>query len=120
MPVKFLNKLISPLGVVIQKKPKRTLSDFEKKFPDFEKEDIERSDIVKNIIKIYEIKDDPISNIKENINTLNTTSNVITIDVSNSTSKTNSYMDNDAALIPKRHMKKNTVKNTDIFYDDFY
>jgi len=41
MPVKILNKLISPLGVVIQKKPKRTLSDFEKKFPDFEKEAIE-------------------------------------------------------------------------------
>jgi len=90
------------------------------KIINFEKEDIERSDIVKNIIKIYEIKDDPISNIKENINTLNTTSNVITIDVSNSTSKTNSYMDNDAALIPKHHMKKNTVKNIDIFYDDFY
>ncbi len=91
----------------------------------FEKEDIERSDIVKKIIKLYE--DEPLTNVNNDItivmNASNITSNVATNVTSNVTtnngvrcsSKTNNYLDNDAALIPKHQM----TRNTDIFYNGF-
>ena len=90
----------------------------------FEKEDIERSDIVKNIIKLYENKyyddDEPNSNVNKNLNNVtnlaNVTSNVTNKRILNSPLRINNYRDNDAALIPKHQL----TKNTDIFYNDFY
>jgi len=84
----------------------------------FEKEDIERSDIVKKIIKLYE--DEPLMIVNNNNITLvtnvsNITSNVTTNNGVSCSSKKNNYLDNDAALIPKHQM----TKNTDIFYNGF-
>ena len=73
----------------------------------FENEDIERSELVKKIIEIYENN----TQIVFDKNTINNTQQKIT----NNTIKHNNYLDNDAALIPKRHI----TKNTDIFFNGF-
>jgi phosphate starvation-inducible PhoH-like protein len=85
-----------------------------------EKEDIERSDIVKNIIKIYEEPEyKEISNVNKN-NTIVTViqSNKTVNAFFNTTKNIKEYYDNDndAALIPKRQMRR----NIDIFYDELY
>ena len=88
----------------------------------FEKRDIERSEIVKNIINIYESDDKStstnkithITNKNTNITSVipeNTTTTHTTCNKINTNYK---YKDNDAALIPKRHM----TRNTDIFFDN--
>ena len=114
------------------------------KVVNLEKEDIERSEIVKNIINIYNYDDKiVITNNKNNtaitfsninnkdiinngtIVTTTNTSNAIaapkntTISKYSSSNKlkNNNYRyndDNDAALIPKRHL----TKNTDIFFEN--
>jgi phosphate starvation-inducible PhoH-like protein len=102
-----------------------------------EKEDIERSEIVKNIIHIYDYDD---KNVSVNKKTNNVTSitmaditNINNKDIINNDTTTiaknttyikdssynkqkNNYKkyDNDAALIPKHHM----IKNTDIFFEN--
>jgi phosphate starvation-inducible PhoH-like protein len=107
------------------------------KIVNLEKEDIERSDIVKNIINIYEYND---KNVITNKNTNNVTSitmtditniattpntssaispknDTITQSSSSNKLKNNNYKyndDNDAALIPKCHL----TKNTDIFFEN--
>jgi len=107
------------------------------KIVNLEKEDIERSDIVKNIINIYEYND---KNVITNKNTNNVTSitmtditniaptpntssaispknDTITQSSSSNKLKNNNYKyndDNDAALIPKHHL----TKNTDIFFEN--
>jgi phosphate starvation-inducible PhoH-like protein len=97
----------------------------------FEKQDIERSNIVKDIINIYEYADkNKITN--NNTTHANTTTSTITsnknetnIAANNTTSITpttynkiiNNYKchdNNDAALIPKHHISK----NRDIFFDN--
>jgi len=104
----------------------------------FEKQDIERSDIVKDIINIYEY-DDKNKITKSNTSTNNNSSytnttnkNTTSINISNkattvpentnntthviSNKLNNNYKynyDNDAALIPKHHM----TRNTDIFFE---
>ena len=97
------------------------------KIINFEKEDIERSDIVKHIINLYET-DDKVVNNKNNIKTnvtilhnrndttvMNDTTNITnTAHLNTNAIKLKHYNDNDAALIPKHHM----TKNTDIFYDN--
>jgi phosphate starvation-inducible PhoH-like protein len=107
------------------------------KVVNLEKEDIERSDIVKNIINIYEYND---KNVITNKNTNNVTSITMT-DITNIATTTNTSSaispkndtiskssscnklknnnykyndDNDAALIPKHHL----TKNTDIFFEN--
>ena len=92
----------------------------------FEKYDIERSKIVKNVIDIYDY--DKNSN---TVNSSSSSSSTISSSSSNlkplekSINKCN-INDNDAALIPKRYIKKsntelitkrNITKNTDIFWD---
>jgi len=82
----------------------------------FEKEDIERSEIVKNIINIYDYED---SVVKKNKNTMlnNSTSAANTINTTNinkQSVRNNNYNDNDAALIPKHHISR----NSDIFFDN--
>jgi phosphate starvation-inducible PhoH-like protein len=108
------------------------------KIVNLEKEDIERSDIVRNIINIYENNDKNIITNKKTNNvtsitmtditniatTTNTTSaisskNDTTISkssLSNKLKKNNCNYndDNDAALIPKHHL----TKNTDIFFEN--
>lgn len=110
------------------------------KIVNLEKEDIERSDIVKNIINIYEYNDKNRININDqnnmtsitftnmaNITNIATTTNTssailpkndtITKSSSSNKLKNNNYKyndDNDAALIPKRHL----TKNTDIFFEN--
>lgn len=107
------------------------------KIVNLEKEDIERSDIVKNIINIYEYNDKNVSvNKKTNnvtsititdITNIATTTNnssaishkndTITKSSSSNKLKNNNYKyndDNDAALIPKHHL----TKNTDIFFEN--
>ena len=84
----------------------------------FEKEDIERSDIVKHIINLYE-SDDKVVNIKTNVTILHNVNNNNNNNNTNINSKTKinkikEYDDNDAALIPKRYM----TKNTDIFFEN--
>jgi len=108
-----------------------------------EKEDIERSDIVKNIINIYDYDDKNVSVNKKinnitsitmtdvtnkdiiNSNNIVTDTNSTTVaskktsnsKISSSTKVKNNYKiyDNDAALIPKHHM----IKNTDIFFENY-
>jgi len=86
----------------------------------FEKEDIERSDIVKHIINLYE-SDDKVVNIKTNVTILhnvnnnnNNNNNNTNINSKTKINKIKEYDDNDAALIPKRYM----TKNTDIFFEN--
>jgi len=75
----------------------------------FEKEEIERSEIVKNIIELYEY--DSSKQLTKNMELINTTSN----SNKNNFRNTNfTYKDNDAALIPRHHM----FKNSDIFFDN--
>ena len=103
------------------------------KVVNLEKEDIERSEIVKNIINIYEYNDKNV-NVKKNINNVtditftdliknNNNNNTIAYatntnntKISSCTKVKNNYKiyDNDAALIPKHHM----IKNTDIFFEN--
>jgi len=102
----------------------------------FEKRDIERSEIVKSIINIYECDDRniPTSNIihtaKKNTTSIapsnttlgssaiipeNTANTTMTLsNKTNNNSRYNHDTDNDAALIPKRHM----TRNTDIFFEN--
>ncbi len=70
----------------------------------FEKIDIERSEIVKKIIDIYDFEPK-----KKDISVIN--SNVTFSEKKN---ETQIISDNDAALIPKHHI----VKNRDIFFDN--
>ena len=85
------------------------------KIIDFEKQDIERSEIVKKIIDIYDF----------NITKCNTNSTVLNNNVKpsfslnknsnmNITTTTKYTNENDAALIPSHHI----TKNTDIFFSD--
>ena len=88
---------------------------------EFQKKDIERSDVVKKIIDIYDFNYDKINNetnriaiplLKDIKNTINPNNNY-----TNSTNvKYNRYniIDNDAALIPKHHI----IRNNDIFFDN--
>ena len=104
----------------------------------FEKQDIERSEIVKNMINIYECDDKniPTNNIihktKKNTTSIvssnTTTTATVAIIPENTTNTTltlpnkiikkcnyrDDNNDNDAALIPKRHM----MRNTDIFFEN--
>ena len=91
------------------------------KIINFTVDDVERSDIVKTVLKLYDniteigttiqkVESKPIHKIetKKETNTLNKNNTII---------EPKYYdMNNDAALIPKHHM----TRNTDIFYDDFY
>ena len=78
-----------------------------------ENEDIERSEIVKNVIAIYDYKksDKPILALKETLYVKETTNtNVTNTNVSKMMTKAD---DNDAALIPKRYISR----NYDIFFE---
>lgn len=83
-----------------------------------ENEDIERSEIVKNVIEIYDYKNGnkPVITLKEISNTnasvLNTNANVTNTNDTN-TSKNIAKRDDDAALIPKRRISR----NHDIFFE---
>jgi phosphate starvation-inducible PhoH-like protein len=100
----------------------------------FEKRDVERSDIVKNIINIYESDDKSTStnkithvtnkNARDIVSNNDTTTtsvipeNITTTTHTTSTKTDTNYNykitnDNDAALIPKHHM----TRNTDIFFN---
>jgi hypothetical protein len=72
---------------------------------EFDKYDIERSDIVKNIINIYDFN----NNITTSKNISLSNDNAITKKYS-----INNNNENDAALIPKHHISK----NSDIFFDN--
>jgi len=84
-----------------------------------ENEDIERSEIVKNVIEIYDYKNGnkPVITLKETSNTnasvLNTNVNVTNTNTNTNTSKNIAKRDDDAALIPKRHISR----NHDIFFE---
>jgi len=73
----------------------------------FEKEDIERSELVKKIIEIYENNTQIVFEKKAINNTQKITN------ITNNMIKNDRYLENDAALIPKRHI----TKNTDIFFN---
>ena len=87
-----------------------------------ENEDIERSEIVKNVIEIYDYKNGnkPVITLKE---TSNTNASVLNTNVTNTNANTNTNAtntskniakrDDDAALIPKRHISR----NHDIFFE---
>jgi phosphate starvation-inducible PhoH-like protein len=91
----------------------------------FEKNDIERSDIVKDIINIYDGDYKSISTEKNATSLVSNDNTTIIIPENTNTTyaifrkKDTTYNynvnnnDNDAALIPKRHM----TRNTDIFFD---
>lgn len=82
-----------------------------------ENEDIERSEIVKNVIEIYDYKkgDKQMAALKEPTHVKNVTT--ITVTNTTATNTTVSKMitkgDDDAALIPKRHISR----NHDIFFE---
>jgi phosphate starvation-inducible PhoH-like protein len=99
----------------------------------FDNDDIERSEIVKKVIEIYnyikpinkviEVKNDNITasvNITKNDNNVTATVNVTKID---NIKKTNglkyfSNIENDAALIPRKHIAKHySTHNYDIFFE---
>ena len=84
------------------------------KIVDFENNDIERSDIVKKIIKIYEHEAQKCNNLNEvkKIYTENTNSTA-KIKIKNAKKPSYFSSNDDAALIPK----KDVPKNTDIFWD---
>ena len=98
------------------------------KVVNLEKEDIERSEIVKNIINIYEYNDkNVIKNNNITVNAFNNNNNTVVnntvvsknntiakVSSPNKTKNNSKYKDNDAALIPKYHM----TKNTDIFFEN--
>jgi hypothetical protein len=89
----------------------------------FENEDIERSEIVKKVIEIYNFKKDVslienkkpvIKNIVPNITNTNTNITHIEPNISNFKSiKSYNISNNDAALIPKHHI----THNFDIFFE---
>ena len=87
----------------------------------FEKQDIERSDIVKDIINIYDYDEKSVNNKNSagSINYINNTTNTTnTTNINNkniNSIKLKHYNDdNDAALIPKQYISK----NYDIFFDN--
>jgi phosphate starvation-inducible PhoH-like protein len=85
------------------------------KIVDFEKRDIERSEIVKKIIDIYDfdiknLNNSNISNILNNSNNNTTTST----STNRTSTKKNIEKKDDAALIPKHHISK----NMDIFFEN--
>ena len=90
------------------------------KIVDFEKQDIERSEIVRKIIDIYDfdVKKIPVNN---NTNAqLNNVTGIIkfdnnTIPAKNIGSASKKYNTSDAALIPKHHI----TKNIDIFFNEY-
>jgi hypothetical protein len=81
----------------------------------FEKQDIERSDIVKDIINIYDYDEKSVNNKNStgSINYINNTTNINNKGI-NSIKLKHYNDDSDAALIPKHHI----TKNTDIFFDN--
>lgn len=85
------------------------------KIIDFEKQDIERSEIVKKIIDIYDLKvkvpKESTRNIKNNKNSSNIANNSYNNSIE---CIPNHKRNNDAALIPKYQI----TKNTDIFFSD--
>ena len=87
-----------------------------------ENEDIERSEIVKNVIEIYDYKkgDKPMVALKEPTHVKNVTTITVTNTTATNTTATNTTVskmitkgDDDAALIPKRHISR----NHDIFFE---
>ena len=88
------------------------------KIVDFEKRDIERSEIVKKIIDIYDfdiktLNNSNISNISNNSNNNNSTT------ATNNKTTSKKIIDkknDDAALIPKHHI----TKNIDIFFENSF
>lgn len=84
-----------------------------------ESEDIERSEIVKNVIAIYDYKksDKPMAELKESSHVKNvtttTSTNTNTTATNTTVSKNIIKRDDDAALIPKRHI----LRNHDIFFE---
>ena len=84
-----------------------------------ESEDIERSEIVKNVIAIYDYKksDKPMDALKESSHVKNVTTTTVTNTNTTATNTTVSKMitkrDDDAALIPKRYISR----NHDIFFE---
>jgi len=85
----------------------------------FDKRDIERSDIVKKIIKIYEYEKPLVSNANKSVNNTNITTTISNKNVSVTKKSTYNYNNNndDAAMIPKSFLMR---KGTDVFFDDFY
>ena len=89
------------------------------KIVDFEKQDIERSEIVRKIIDIYDfdVKKIPVNNIT-NVQVNNVTG-IIKFDNNTIPTKiesaSNKYETSDAALIPKHHI----TKNIDIFFNEY-
>jgi hypothetical protein len=72
----------------------------------FEKHDVERSEVVKKIIDIYDYD--------KNLNVpINTNANATVLEKHIQRTSTKDARDNDAALIPKQHI----TKNTDIFWE---
>lgn len=97
------------------------------KIINFTLDDVERSDIVKTMLKLYDnpvnnmkdIENKPINKVEHKIMDKIEPKKELFIPSKNNTTVTeNKYLDdnNDAALIPKHHM----TKNTDIFHSDFY
>ena len=90
------------------------------KIVDFEKQDIERSEIVRKIIDIYDFD---VKKIHVNNNTNVQVNNItgiikfdnITIPAKNIESASKKYNTSDAALIPKHHI----TKNIDIFFNEY-
>ena len=74
-----------------------------------ENEDIERSEIVKKVIEIYEYKKVNNVVIVDAINTTDTIDTINTTDTTDTINTTDKYkdIDADAALIPKRFISKN-------------
>jgi len=87
------------------------------KIIDFEKQDIERSEIVRKIIDIYDfdVNNNNNTNAQQNNVTgiINSTNNTIPAVYISSASK--KYETSDAALIPKHHI----TKNIDIFFNEY-
>ena len=90
------------------------------KIVNFEKRDIERSEIVKNIINIYDYDDKSCNSYKNN-NITSNDSNINNATLTNEIKQVNKIKhynqnNNDAALIPKHHISK----NSDIFFDNYF
>ena len=107
-------KNVNGLGDLINKISIYNNNTYEKnhliKIVDFEKRDIERSEIVKKIIDIYDF------DIK-NLNTFNNSNNNNSTNTNKTTSKKIVEKKNDdAALIPKHHI----TKNMDIFFENSF
>lgn len=90
----------------------------------FYNDDVERSEIVKKVIEIYNYIRPINKNIGENITkieNLNTTVNISKVDniiKSSETEYLNNNTNNDAALIPRKHVTKHySTHNYDIFFE---